>query len=203
MEFLQKNSEREKKQVIDRSTAAGIYSLFNACYKTGVKDAEYVSDKGLCGEFKAIVREPGVYGRVIHNYTMSAREWKLHLLNINPFVTLSKAITEYIILISGRTNFYSCLLPIAQEFYIQGLDDYNNHPAIHDFALFDNSRLERWTRKGIVSRKRREILIDIQKFCFERARIDNDSDSKHAFKGKRYNWFAEAVWAATRGKDFL
>lgn len=181
---------------IEPGTANSIIYLFMSCYKAGLKDAEYVSDQSLCEEFKDTVREPGVFGRVIHDYTMMQREWRISLLYINGERSSSRYERELLQNIQPGKGSLSCVLPISQEFYIQGLDDYNKYPHIHDFTLMDNNKLQAWTRRGIVSLSKNDVIIDIQRFCMDRARIDEERGGKMAIKRYNYDWFACSIWGA-------
>lgn len=185
-------------------TVSGIFSIFNSCYKSGVKDAEYVSDPDMCREFASTVREPGVYGRVIHNYTMSKHEWRCHIPTINPYCSIHKEGIRYLFTLENYTTYFACVLPVAQEFYIQGLDDYNVNPTIHNFSMFDNNKSQRWTRKGIIPRHKKLMLFDMQQLCFLRSINDeNYKENKDALKRNRYVYFSQAVWAAMQTKHLI
>lgn len=192
--------QEERKRSIDSTTANGLFSIFNSCYKGGVKDAEYVSDADLCCEFAATVREPGVFGRVIYTHTMTPMEWRCHIPIINPRCVIRRTGIKYLFSLNHYMTFFSCALPVAQEFYLQGVEDYNSHPTIHDFAMFDNNRMQRWTKSGIVPRSRQDMMTDMQNFCFERGRNDEGyKGHKYAMSSQRYGWFAQAVWGAMQG----
>ena len=184
------------KSYISRSTARAIINMLMACYKAGLKDAEYVSDPLLCQDFKQSVREPGVYGRVIDDYTMNQREWRISLLYINGARTSSVYTRELLENIQPGKSYISCVLPVAQEFYVLGLDDYNAYPHIHDFTLMDNTKFQKWTRKGIVGMSTKDVIVDIQRACMSRARADEEHGGKHAIRRYHYDWFAGALWAA-------
>lgn len=188
---------KERIRSIDNATVCSIFSIFNSCYKSGVKDAEYVSDPDLCAYFAATVRVPGVYGRVIHGYTMTTHEWRCHIPSINPKCGISMGAVRYLLSLENYVTSFTCALPVAQEFYIQGLCDYNANPQIHDFTLFDNKKLERWTKDNIKPRKRQDMLIDIQNFCCDRSRIDAEhKGNKSAIGERQYVFFAQAIWYA-------
>lgn len=184
-----------QKSYMSQGTARAIINILMACYKAGVKDAEYVSDPMLCQDFKNTVKEPGVYGRVIHDYTMNQREWRISLLYINGERASSGYLRELLQNIQPGKSYVSCVLPIAQDFYALGLDDYNAYPHIHDFTMMDNTKLQKWTRKGIVSMTTKDVVIDIQKVCMDRARTDEEYGGKHAIRRVYYDWFAGMLWS--------
>lgn len=186
----------EKHSLITIGVARGLIALYNAMYKLGVMDAERVGSEGICEEFADEVRVPAVYGRVIDGYTVSQKEWCALLLSIAAHSNGVNDETQRFIAQGFFNNtYFTCALPIAQEFYIKGMEDFNAYPYIHDFTKFDNHRMERWTRDGIVPHSRRKLFIELQTLCFYRQRIDNNSDSKKALRGKRYEWFASDLWA--------
>lgn len=194
----------EKTCLIDWDIARGLFSLYNTCYKTGVMDAHDVQDEGRCVEFARDVREPAVYGRVINNYTMNTKEWKLTLLSFSKGCYMKNKCRNYILWLDGK-NYYSCALPIAQEFYIRGMEDFNKHPTLHKISAIDTPKMELWTADGLQKRTRVDMLADLQQFCFDRGRMDEASGSKYAFNPKRYEWFSQAIWAAmqSQGKDYV
>lgn len=183
-----------KGNCIDKSTARAILYLFMSCYKAGLKDAENVRDDALCEEFKATVREPGVFGRVINDYTVGQKSWRIDLLYINGNRASSTYAYKLLKYMDTVSSIISCVLPISQEFYIQGLDDFNSYPYIYDFDFIDNNRLIKWTNKGIIKASKKDIIIDIQKYCMDRARIDEVSDSKFAINRRNYDFFATQMW---------
>ena len=185
----------EKQSIITIKVARGLITLYNAMYKLGVMDAEQVGSDGICEEFSEQVRVPTVYGRVTDGYTMSQKEWCATLMRISAKWRVNDDCQRFLAQSFCNNTYFTCALPIAQEFYIKGMEDFNAYPHIHDFTNFDNSKMERWTRNGIVSWTRKEIFIELQMLCFQRQRIDNDSDDRKALKGKRYEWFASDLWA--------
>lgn len=181
---------------LGRSTARSIIYIFMSCYKAGLKDAEYVSDEALCEDFKETVRHPGVFGVVRKDYTLNQRDWRITLLFINGDKPHSQYDIDLLQNIKLGKSVISCVLPIAQEFYIMGLDDYNSYPQIHDFTLMDNARLQRWTRKGIEKLKLVDIVMFCQKFCMERAAIDAEEKNKFSIKRLYYELFSISLYTA-------
>lgn len=185
----------KKGSLTDRKYAIGLIRLFNDCYKTGLRDAESVYDKIMCDELKEEVSEPGVYGFVTKPYRMEQKEWRLHLMLINGTNSRNKNVDNYLSYLTPNSGYFLCVLPIAQDFYVQGLDDFNKNPTLIDLSIIDNNKLIRWTRKGIVDRSMTEIIIQIQDFCFNRKRTAKESESKKSIKSVYYDWFSEEIWA--------
>lgn len=183
-------------KVIDASTARALLKMFGDCYHTGVKDAFEVGDELVCEDFAREVRVPGVYGRVIHPYKMNIREWGFHIIGLIRNATAGDVALAFMRRILKK-NFLTCALPLAQEFYIWGLEDYNKAPTSVKPILNDGNRtLIRWTKNGIKFLSTNEVLMRMQEFCFMRTRIDEESDSKEALKAQRYDWFSRAIWIA-------
>lgn len=190
-----KNSD--KIIVIERSVARGIFNILNTCYKAGVKDAEYVNDHDLCETFANEVRVPNVYGRVKDENLMNAVQWRCAIPLINAGCPLPKASIEFLVCIDKYHKLYQCSLPIAQEFYIKGMEDFNKNPTIHNFVLLDNRRMERWTRNGIKQVTIHDMLITLQELCLKRSINDEQYDgNKFALRRRLYEKFAMSIWGA-------
>lgn len=181
---------------IGRNVTCSIFRIFNTCYKTGVKDAEYVSDKDLVYSFAEDVRTPGVYGRIIDSRLLNARQWQCAIPTMNDGCPVSRSSMDYLMNIERYNKMFSCALPISQEFYLLGVNDYNKNPTIHDFTLFDNTKTERWTKRGIVGWSKKDMLIYAQNFCLDRTRYEDGHEGNKFTLGKRrYEMFAMALWS--------
>lgn len=187
----------KKGSLIDSKLAKGCIRLFNSCYKAGVMDAERVCDEQYCERFKEEVRCAGVFGRVIDEHYMGWHEWRLNLLLIIGADVKINHISDFLMRLRINSGYSLCVLSLAQEFYIQGLDDFNAYPVIRDFSLFEGDKLQRWTRQGIVSRTIKTMIIDMQRFCIIRKRVeDASSNKKNPLKSNYYDWFVEDIWAS-------
>ncbi len=181
---------------LPRSTALALIGIFMQCYKAGLKDADFVRDSLMCTDFKRSVRVPGVFGRVNGSWDMNQREWRITLLHINSNGYGGKFEVELLQNLIPMRSYLSCALTVAQEFYIKGLDDYNDYPHIHEFSLIDNKRLLQWTRQGLKSINRINMIEEIQRVCMLRARIDDENKTKFSIRRYYYDWFASEIWAS-------
>ena len=180
--------------VIAPNTANAILGIFNMAYKTGVMDAEDVGDAELYEGFAREVSVPGIYGRVTEYQRYSLHQWRIALLQMNRGSTM--ATCRILLSAEMDKSYVNCIFPLAQDFYLLGMRDYNANPTIHDFTLFSSRKMERWTLKGIQRTTKEEILIEIQEACLNRSLLDAENKNKFSFPRRKYEAFAERMWLA-------
>ena len=180
--------------LIKESEARAIINLMMSCYKAGLKDAEEICDKYTCEDFKKEVRVPGVYGRVRDEFLMEEKEWRMSLMFMDNHIRVPQNTINLVQSINFGKSLLSCVLPISQEYYILGIDDFNVYPHIHEFSIIDNNIMRRWTRNGFIKITRKDVLIEIQRLCMLRARIDESSDSKFSIRRRTYESFCMELW---------
>lgn len=197
------NDSTFEKSLIKESEARAIINLMMSCYKAGLKDAEEICDKYTCEDFKKEVRVPGVYGRVRDEFLMEEKEWRMSLMFMDNHIRVPQNTINLVQNINFGKTLLSCVLPISQEYYILGIDDFNVYPHIHEFSLIDNNIMRRWTRNGFIKITRKDVLIEIQRLCMLRARIDESSDSKFSIRRRTYESFCMEVWESitNRGRS--
>ena len=197
------NDSTFEKSLIKESEARAIINLMMSCYKAGLKDAEEICDKYTCEDFKKEVRVPGVYGRVRDEFLMEEKEWRMSLMFMDNHIRVPQNTINLVQSINFGKSILSCVLPISQEYYILGIDDFNVYPHIHEFSLIDNNIMRRWTRNGFIKITRKDVLIEIQRLCMLRARIDESSDSKFSIRRRQYDSFCMELWESitNRGRS--
>lgn len=197
------NDSTFEKSLIKESEARAIINLMMACYKAGLKDAEEICDKYTCEDFKKEVRVPGVYGRVRDEFLMEEKEWRMSLMFMDNHIRVPQNTINLVQSINFGKSLLSCVLPISQEYYILGIDDFNVYPHIHEFSIIDNNIMRRWTRNGFIKITRKDVLIEIQRLCMLRARIDESSDSKFSIRRRTYESFCMELWESitNRGRS--
>ena len=188
------NESTFEKSLIKESEARAIINLMMSCYKAGLKDAEEICDKYTCEDFKKEVRVPGVYGRVRDEFLMEEKEWRMSLMFMDNHIRVPQNTINLVQSVNFGKSLLSCVLPISQEYYILGIDDFNVYPHIHEFSLIDNNIMRRWTRNGFIKITRKDVLIEIQRLCMLRARIDESSDSKFSIRRRTYESFCMELW---------
>ncbi len=188
------NDSTFEKSLIKESEARAIINLMMSCYKAGLKDAEEICDKYTCEDFKKEVRVPGVYGRVRDEFLMEEKEWRMSLMFMDNHIRVPQNTINLVQSINFGKSLLSCVLPISQEYYILGIDDFNVYPHIHEFSIIDNNIMRRWTRNGFIKITRKDVLIEIQRLCMLRARIDESSDSKFSIRRRTYESFCMELW---------
>ena len=197
------NDSTFEKSLIKESEARAIINLMMSCYKAGLKDAEEICDKYTCEDFKKEVRVPGVYGRVRDEFLMEEKEWRMSLMFMDNHIRVPQNTINLVQGINFGKSLLYCVLPISQEYYILGIDDFNVYPHIHEFSLIDNNIMRRWTRNGFIKITRKDVLIEIQRLCMLRARIDESSDSKFSIRRRTYESFCMELWESitNRGRS--
>lgn len=197
------NDSTFEKSLIKESEARAIINLMMSCYKAGLKDSEEICDKYTCEDFKKEVRVPGVYGRVRDEFLMEEKEWRMSLMFMDNHIRVPQNTINLVQSINFGKTILSCVLPISQEYYILGIDDFNVYPNIHEFSLIDNNIMRRWTRNGFIKITRKDVLIEIQRLCMLRARIDESSDSKFSIRRRTYESFCMELWESitNRGRS--
>lgn len=184
-------------RVIDRATCKALIRLFDTMYRIGVIDAYQVNSEGECADFVERTKEPGVFGRVIDGHTMDCNEWQLTLIVEARKRSMQGAMYRYFNRMKiYRQNYLSVLLPIAQDFYNKGLQDYNDNPNAASLAIF-NDKKRRWWSKNLKKVSVFEYIEQVQQFCFARKRSDEESGSKKALKGSYYDIFAKVMFTLT------
>lgn len=195
------NDSTFEKSLIKESEARAIINLMMSCYKAGLKDAEEICDKYTCEDFKKEVRVTGVYGRVRDEFLMEEKEWRMSLMFMDNHIRVPQNTINLVQSINFGKSILSCVLPISQEYYILGIDDFNVYPHIHEFSLIDNNIMRRWTRNGFIKITRKDVLIEIQRLCMLRARIDESSDSKFSIRRRTYESFCMELWESITNSD--
>lgn len=185
--------------LIDSSLLNIILNIFNTCYKVGVMDAEDVGDAELYVSFEHEVSVPGVYGRINSFDRYDIHGWRIQLLQM--LFHKSEAHKKFLLRAKINKDFINCVFPISLEFYLMGIRDFNANPTIHDFNLFDNDKLQKWTRNGIERIPKSEILVFLQSFGFRRSMIDFNNHRPASFPKKRYETFAQRMWLAMQPKE--
>lgn len=180
-------------RVIDRATCNALIRLLDRIYRMGVMDAYKVNDEGECADFIERTKEPGVYGRVIDGHTMDCNEWQLTLIVEARKQVMHGAMYRYF----NRTkiygqNYLSVLLPIAQDFYNKGMQDYNANPNATSLAIFNDTKRVWWNKK-LKSVSTHEYIEQIQLFCFARKHSDEGFGAKKALKKGYYDIFAKVM----------
>lgn len=189
------NKEVGKKRSITVSDKNAIYNILADCYRAGVRDAEYVNDAGRCREFIEATKVPNVYGRVIYDVYWDWRKWRSAIINMRNDLILGEKSIFYVYKIISPHNYYACLLPLAQWFYHQGLNDWNNNPTLHIFDIL-NSKNVRWTSRGYVKRTRKMMFAQLQEFAFEIGTIGEAAwkENKKVLRPIHFEWFCSNLW---------
>lgn len=189
-----KERKRTEPVLIDIKTLNIIFNIFNTCYKAGVMDAEDIGDAEMYASFEREVSVPGVYGRINSFERYDINGWRIMLLQM--LFKNSDAHKKFLIRAEINKDFINCVFPISLEFYLMGIRDFNTYPTIHDFSLFDNTKFQRWTRKGIVKVSRSDMFVYVQSFGFRRSQIDFNNKRPASFPKKRYETFMQRLWLA-------
>lgn len=196
------------KGTINRYMVQRMISLLDWCYRLGVKHAYHVNDDGLALEFIENHREIGVYGFMTDSYNIGVVEWQLRLLCEARRCSLYGVMYSYFEYM-GRygANFLSCFIPVAQEWYNMGVEDYTAAPSACMIDEFDDASRVRWSSDGLLKIKPEDYVQTIQLQCFGMKRRHDEflqtygctSANKHkALVPKRWDMFIRALSIAVR-----
>lgn len=196
------------KGTIDRHMVQKMVSLLDWCYRLGVKQAYHVNDDGLAIEFVEKHREVNVYGFLVDDYDVGVVEWQLRLLCEARRCSLYGAMYRYFEHM-GRygMNFLSCFIPVAQEWYNMGVEDYTTAPYACSMEEFNDAARVRWSGDGLLKVRLEDYVQTIQLQCFGLKRKHDEylqtygctPANKHkALVPKRWDMFIRALGIAVR-----
>lgn len=192
--------------IIDRGVILRMIGLLDWCYRLGVKHAREMNDEGASREFLDTHNEVGVYGFLSDGLNVGVLEWQLRLQKEARLTSMFGSMYQYFLRM-GRygQNYLSCFLPIAQEWYNLGVQDYIDNPHACDYSVFNGKTRVRWTKKGLQNIKPKEYVEMIQLQCFDLQRkhaayltehADDYKARKVAIKEQHWTWYLRAVGLA-------
>lgn len=196
--------------IITREVVSKMISLIDWCYRMGVSDAHKQSDEGLVREFCERTKEPGVFGFLTDDFSISWQEFALRLLSKARMTSWNGSMARYMNQM-GRygNNYLSCFLPLAQIWYCKGCKDYADAPTSCDMAVFNGRTRVYWTANGVrkVDNRRYVDELQLETFVLERrdgavreANTEYDAKKAGALKPKHYQYFRTAIGLALTTK---
>lgn len=162
--------------------------LFDACYKMGIKDAIEVDNEMQCREFCDKMYAPQKFGRIIYDYEYSWREWKYRLTQIiYDDVMFRNQGLKYFDCITNYGAYLACVLPIAMDFYLQGIKDYVKYPNPSNLLKFESKGFVLWS-KTPKKASMDDFVRLLTGYCFDRIRVDREAiEAKRARDLERLN----------------
>lgn len=149
-----------------------LITLFDRVYKLGVEDGcQYSHDEGLCREHIETTNAPGNFGLIRDGFISDAIDWQLTLQKQAKIMKIYEPVRKMFVRMGkwAMSNFYSCILPVAQDFYNMGVEAYLANPGADTVATFMGERRVLWGGKKIDNYGYVEI---IQEFCGKRMRSE-------------------------------
>lgn len=200
---------------INYYSSRSLIQVFNACYKMGVEDAIRIDDTIQCEEFVDKMYAPMRFGRIIHDYEMDWREWKFTLSQIMYYSNKYKNQgIKFLDSIISYGNYLTCALPIAMDFYLQGIRDFVNYPDKCLLVRFKEQEFVKWDRK-LAKIKMDDMVRDVTKFCYSRTHLEQEAYENMLSKNKNERWkekrglsksaymnFHKEIWRYTRSKEY-
>lgn len=158
--------------LIDRTDVSRLLTLFDRVYKLGVEDGyRHSHDEGLCREHIETTNYPGNFGLIRDSFISDAVEWELtlkgqaHIMKIyNPIRKMFNRMGAWAV-----CNYFSCILPIAQDFYNMGVEDFLANPSADTITTFMEERRIWWGGKRVDTYG---YVEKIQGFCGKRMRSE-------------------------------
>lgn len=158
--------------LIDRTDVSRLLTLFDRVYKLGVEDGYNNShDEGLCREHIETTNYPGNFGLIRDGFISDEIDWQLTLQREAKAMKIYEAVRKMFIRMGAwaRSNFYSCILPIAQDFYNMGVEDFLANPNADTITTFMEERRIWWGGKRVDTYG---YVEKIQGFCGKRMRSE-------------------------------
>lgn len=206
--------------LITRPDVSRLLTLFDRIYKLGVEDGyRYSHDEGLCREHIETTGHPGNFGLIRDGFISDETDWQLTLLREAKAMKIYEPVRRMFIRMGAwaRSNYYSCILPIAQAFYNMGVEDFLANPNADTITTFMEERRIWWGGKRVDTYG---YVEKIQCFCGKRMRSEaaaleglvetrtskyqriGECDlRKRVLKGKWWLRFREAVAVVNTNKD--
>ena len=158
--------------LIDRNDISRLITLYDRVYKLGVEDGYNNShDEGLCREHIETTNYPGNFGLIRDGFISDEIDWQLTLQREAKAMKIYEAVRKMFIRMGAwaRSNYYSCILPIAQEFYNMGVEDFLANPNADIITTFMEERRVWWGGKRVDTYG---YVEKIQGFCGKRMRSE-------------------------------
>lgn len=158
--------------LIEAKDVSKLITLFDRVYKLGVEDGyRYSHDEGLCREHIETTNYPGNFGLIRDGFISDEIDWQLTLQREAKAMKIYEAVRKMFIRMGAwaRSNFYSCILPIAQEFYNMGVEDFLANPNADTITTFMEERRIWWGGKRVDTYG---YVEKIQGFCGKRMRSE-------------------------------
>lgn len=158
--------------LIDRTDVSRLLTLFDRIYKLGVEDGyQHSHDEGLCREHIETTNYPGNFGLIRDGFISDEIDWQLTLQREAKVMKIYEPIRKMFIRMGAwaRSNFYSCILPVAQDFYNMGVKDFLANPNADTITTFMEERRIWWGGKRVDTYG---YVEKIQGFCGKRMRSE-------------------------------
>ena len=159
--------------LIDRTDVSRLITLFDRVYKLGVEDGyRHSHDEGLCREHIETTNYPGNFGLIRDGFISDEIDWQLTLQREAKVMKIYEPIRKMLIRMGAwaRSNFYSCILPIAQDFYNMGVEDFLADPNADTITTFMEERRIWWGGKRIPMAMWRRYKASAVNVCAVRQR---------------------------------
>lgn len=158
--------------LIGKPDVSRLLTLFDRVYKLGVEDGyRHSHDEGLCREHIETTNYPGNFGMIRDGFISDEIDWQLTLQREAKAMKIYEPIRKMFIRMGAwaRSNFYSCILPIAQDFYNMGVENFLANPNADTITTFMEERRVWWGGKHVDTYG---YVEKIQGFCGKRMRSE-------------------------------
>lgn len=158
--------------LIEAKDVSKLITLFDRMYKLGVEDGyQHSHDEGLCREHIETTNYPGNFGLIRDGFISDEIDWQLTLQREAKAMKIYEAVRKMFIRMGAwaRSNFYSCILPVAQDFYNMGVEDFLANPNADTITTFMEERRVLWGGKRVDTYG---YVEKIQGFCGKRMRSE-------------------------------
>lgn len=161
--------------LIDARDVSKLISLFDRLYKLGVEDAlQFLHDEGMCREHISVTSTPGKFGLLRDGFISDEIDWQLTIQQQAKVMGVYAPIRRMLTRMGAwaKSNYFSCILPLAQDFYNLGIKDALKKPSGDSFDSFSELRRRRWGQRSALDNYAYVELIQL--FCGNRMRCEAD-----------------------------
>lgn len=183
--------------LLDRSTVKLVLRLLDFSFRQGVLDACKYQDEFRCREFIKERRENLNYGVLDIDEPLDWVEWRYILTKWSIKGRFHKVSVKFLDRIT-TVNYNWVILPVAQEFYIRGIEEFLEYPNGRNLELFKSKHRVHWYYNGKPFKyiTNDDIVTAIQDICYEKKRKDAGKEGSPSKLS--YDAFCRTVWTLTR-----
>lgn len=186
-------------ELISRTMATQILSLFDYAFKKGVVDAYETGDEFFCLDFINKRESTLTYGYLNYPYDMQWKEWKFAVGRWCEMAHGCRNLFHRHISRMIGSGYASALLPLVQDFYIMGIKEWLEYSNPLPLEIFKTQVKVHWKPIGDKTMRKMtkdEIVGLAQEFAYKRGHRSKELGD--SISPSAYELFSSEIWRATR-----